>query len=63
MKSLVDTIRIQSFTVAQLQAVLQILQCLDTAQYRDYHDSYGVCNAPDHIEYLKREVEAALSKH
>jgi hypothetical protein len=63
MKSRVDTIVIQSFTEAQLRAILQVLQSFDVDQYRDYHDSYGVCNAPDHIESLKNEVEAALSKH
>jgi hypothetical protein len=62
MKSLVHSVDIDSFSEEQLRAVLQVLQILDTYQYRDYHDAVGGCNAPDDIDLLRKEVEAELSR-
>lgn len=52
--------KIQDFTREQLEAIDQILQLLDPEEYRDYHDQFGVCNAPDNIEKLRAEVQRAL---
>lgn len=27
-------------------SVLAVLRLLDAEEYRDYHDTYGICNAP-----------------
>jgi hypothetical protein len=35
---------------------------LDSDEYRDYHDQFGVCNAPDTIELLRNEVRNALEQ-
>ena len=65
--SILDTItgttltsRIQHFTREQLEAIEQVLKLLDSDEYRDYHDQFGVCNAPDTIETLRKEVRNAL---
>ena len=50
----------RKFTKEQLQAIDSVLSILDPEEYRDYHDQFGVCNAPDRIELLRREVRAAL---
>ena len=54
------TSRIQRFTREQLEAIDQVLKILDSEEYRDYHDQFGVCNAPDVIEALRKEVSNAL---
>ena len=54
------TSRIQHFTREQLEAIDQVLKILDSEEYRDYHDQFGVCNAPDVIEALRKEVSNAL---
>ena len=53
---------VRDFTKEQLQAVDSILRILDTDEYRDYHDQYGVCNAPDFIELVRREIRHILGK-
>lgn len=53
---------VKKFTKEQLQAIDSVLSILDPEEYRDYHDQFGVCNAPDRIELLRREIEAALGK-
>ena len=55
------TSRIQHFTREQLEAIDQILKILDSDEYRDYHDQFGVCNAPDVIDKLRKEIRDALS--
>ena len=50
----------QHFTQNQLAAIDEVLKLLDPNEYRDYHDQFGVCNAPDVIESLKEEVKNAL---
>lgn len=55
------TSRIQHFTREQLEAIDQILKILDSDEYRDYHDQFGVCNAPDVIDRLRKEIRDALS--
>jgi hypothetical protein len=54
------TSRIQHFTREQLEAIEQVLKLLDPDEYRDYHDQFGVCNAPDAIETLRKEVRNVL---
>jgi hypothetical protein len=51
---------VRKFTKEQLQAIDSILRILDPAEYRDYHDQFGVCNAPDRIELLRQEIRTAL---
>jgi hypothetical protein len=51
---------VRKFTKEQLQAIDSVLSILDPEEYRDYHDQYGVCNAPDRIDQLRREIRAAL---
>ncbi|TET08197.1 MAG: hypothetical protein E3J86_11210 [Candidatus Thorarchaeota archaeon] len=51
---------VNEFTDEQLQAINSILQLFDTDEYRDYHDQYGVCNAPDRIDLLKKEIQRVL---
>jgi hypothetical protein len=46
----------------QLEAVLEVLRFLDVEEYRDYHDTYGVCNAPEQIVRLKAAIEKALTE-
>lgn len=53
---------VREFTKEQLQAIDSVLRILDPDEYRDYHDQFGVCNAPDRIELLRREIRAALGK-
>jgi hypothetical protein len=55
------TSSLQQFTREQLEAIDQVLQLLDSDEYRDYHDQFGVCNAPDAIDKLRREVRSALA--
>ena len=52
--------RIQHFTREQLEAIDEVLKLLDSDEYRDYHDQFGICNAPDAIETLRNEVKNAL---
>ncbi|MFW9794527.1 MAG: hypothetical protein ACFFEE_09505 [Candidatus Thorarchaeota archaeon] len=52
---------VKGFTKEQLQAIDSILRVLDTDEYRDYHDQFGVCNAPDHIELLRKEIQSILN--
>lgn len=52
--------RIQRFTREQLEAINQVLKLLDSEEYRDYHDQFGVCNAPDAIDRLRKEIRDAL---
>jgi hypothetical protein len=54
---------VREFTKEQLQAVDSVLRILDTDEYRDYHDQYGVCNAPDRIDLLKKEIKIILSRN
>ena len=56
------TSKIIHFTREQLEAVNEILQLLDPEEFRDYHDQFGVCNAPDNIDRLRAEVQRALHK-
>jgi len=51
---------IQHFSQDQLEAIDEVLKILDSDEYRDYHDQFGVCNAPDAIEALRKEVQNAL---
>ncbi|MFW9962579.1 MAG: hypothetical protein ACFFCX_03405 [Candidatus Sifarchaeia archaeon] len=53
---------VKQFTKEQLQAIESVLCVLDPDEYRDYHDQFGICNAPDCIELLKSEIRAALEK-
>lgn len=53
---------VRSLTKNQLEAVESVLSIFDTDEYRDYHDQYGVCNAPDFIELVRREIRHILSK-
>ncbi|MFX1559788.1 MAG: hypothetical protein ACFFBL_04315 [Promethearchaeota archaeon] len=53
---------LRKFTKEQLQAIDSVLQVLDPEEYRDYHDQFGVCNAPDRIELLRREIHTALER-
>jgi len=46
----------------QLEAIDKILELLDPDEFRDYHDQFGVCNAPDRIELLRNEVRNALEQ-
>lgn len=54
------TSALQHFTRDQLEAIDAVLKILDSDEYRDYHDQFGVCNAPDAIETLQKEVRNAL---
>ena len=53
---------VSSFTKEQLQAIDSVLRMFDPDEYRDYHDQFGVCNAPDRIELLREEIQTALAK-
>jgi len=53
---------VRKFTKEQLQAIDSVLRILDPDEYRDYHDQFGVCNAPDCIELLREEIRNALGK-
>lgn len=53
---------VNSLSKDQLKAVESVLSMLDTDEYRDYHDQYGVCNAPDFIELVRREIRHILGK-
>jgi hypothetical protein len=53
---------VKQFTKEQLQAIASVLHMLDTNEYRDYHDQFGICNAPDRIELLRTEIRAALER-
>ncbi|MFX1578503.1 MAG: hypothetical protein ACFFBJ_02565 [Promethearchaeota archaeon] len=53
---------VKKFTKEQLEAVDSVLRILDPDEYRDYHDQFGVCNAPDRIDLLRKEVQNALEK-
>ena len=53
---------VRKFTKEQLQAIESVLRILDPEEYRDYHDQFGVCNAPDRIELIRREIRTALEK-
>lgn len=53
---------VSSFTKEQLKALESVLSIFDTDEYRDYHDQYGVCNAPDFIELVRREIRHILGK-
>jgi len=53
---------VREFTKEQLQAIESVLRILDPEEYRDYHDQFGVCNAPDRIELIRREIRTALEK-
>ena len=53
---------VKDFTKEQLQAIDSILQILDPAEYRDYHDQFGVCNAPERIELLRKEIQSILDR-
>jgi len=46
----------------QLEAIDKILKLLDPDEFRDYHDQFGVCNAPDRIELIRNEVRNALEQ-
>lgn len=50
------------FTREQLEAIRVVLDTLDEDEYRDYHDTYGLCNAPDDITALKSKVVEALRR-
>jgi hypothetical protein len=53
---------VKGFSEEQLKAVDSILRILDTNEYRDYHDQFGVCNAPDNIELLREEIQTVLNR-
>ena len=53
---------VRKFTKEQLQAIDSVLRMLDPEEYRDYHDQFGVCNAPDYIEMLRKEIHTALER-
>jgi len=53
---------VRKFTKEQLQAIDSVLRMLDPEEYRDYHDQFGVCNAPDRIELLREEIHTALER-
>ncbi|KXH72541.1 MAG: hypothetical protein AM326_11105 [Candidatus Thorarchaeota archaeon SMTZ-45] len=53
---------VKQFTKEQLRAIDSVLRILDPDEYRDYHDQFGICNAPDRIELLRSEIRAALRK-
>jgi len=53
---------VNSLTKDQLEIVESFLSIFDTEEYRDYHDQYGVCNAPDFIELVRREIRHILGK-
>ncbi|MGY5865544.1 MAG: hypothetical protein RTV41_13155 [Candidatus Thorarchaeota archaeon] len=53
---------VRDLTKDQLQAVESVLNIFDTDEYRDYHDQFGVCNAPDFIELVRREIRHILTK-
>ena len=55
------TSTLEHFTRDQLEAIDKVLKILDSDEYRDYHDQFGVCNAPDVIERLRKEVKDALA--
>ena len=57
------TSRLQYFNREQLEAIEQVLKLLDPDEYRDYHDQFGICNAPDAIEALRKEVRIALGSY
>ncbi len=52
----------RKFTKEQLEAIDSILRILDTDEYRDYHDQFGVCNAPDRIDLVKKEIQNVLDR-
>ncbi|MFW9809228.1 MAG: hypothetical protein ACFFE6_07585 [Candidatus Thorarchaeota archaeon] len=52
---------VRHFTKEQLQAIESVLQILDTDEYRDYHDQFGICNAPDRIDILRKEIRTILN--
>jgi hypothetical protein len=52
----------RELTNDQLKAIESVLKIFDTDEYRDYHDQYGVCNAPDFIELVRREIRHILGK-
>ena len=54
---------LDKFTKEQLQAIDSVLQILDPDEYRDYHNQFGACNAPDRIELLRKEIQNALEKY
>jgi len=54
---------VSSFNKEQLKALESVLSIFDTDEYRDYHDQYGVCNAPDFIELVRREIRYILGKN
>jgi hypothetical protein len=54
---------VRDLTKDQLQAVESVLNIFDTDEYRDYHDQYGVCNAPDFIELVRREIRHILTRN
>lgn len=53
---------VRDFTKEQLQAIDSVLRIFDPDEYRDYHDQFGVCNAPDSIELLRKEIRTALER-
>ncbi len=53
---------VKQFSREQLQAIDSALCILDPDEYRDYHDQFGICNAPDCIETLRKEIRAALER-
>jgi hypothetical protein len=53
---------ISKFSKTQLEAIYKVLSLLDPEEFRDYHDQFGVCNAPDSIEILRNEVKHALQR-
>ena len=55
------TSTLEHFTRDQLEAIDKVLKILDSDEYRDYHDQFGVCNAPAVIERLRKEVKEALA--
>lgn len=52
---------VRHFTKEQLQAIESVLQIFDTDEYRDYHDQFGICNAPDRIDFLRKEIRTILN--
>ena len=53
---------VRKFTKDQLQAIDSVLRMFDPHEYRDYHDQYGMCNAPDHIVLMREKIRIALEE-
>jgi hypothetical protein len=62
MTSIILSSAMYQFSREQLEAIDKILKLLDPDEFRDYHDQFGVCNAPDVIDALRKEIKGALDR-